>query len=271
MHLTLKEIALAGLIAAVYTVLGLVFLPISFGVYQVRIAEAITVLPFLTRAAVPGLFIGCMLANVFGGLGWQDIVLGSLITLLAAVVTRLIAKMSRNGWSTLLSFLPVVLLWGGGVAVLNAGEARWLSIGLAAVSLALLIAGGIVSRRPTATEMALAILSLTAAAGVVFFAEPGRDAKALFIGCVALAAAWILTHRVIRTWRMGNNPNEIIAPLPPVLFNAFGVSLYLAPIIDVNYWFAVQMVGVGQLVACYLLGLPLLRLLSERKSLFAPS
>ena len=55
---TLREISLAGLVAAAYTVLSLVLAPISFGVYQIRVAEALTVLPFVSRAAIPGLFIG---------------------------------------------------------------------------------------------------------------------------------------------------------------------------------------------------------------------
>ncbi len=61
--------------------------PISFGLIQFRIAEALTVLAFYTPAAVPGLFIGCLLANIIGGLGIIDIVFGSLATLAAAYMT----------------------------------------------------------------------------------------------------------------------------------------------------------------------------------------
>ena len=46
--------------------------------------------------------------------------------------------------------------------------------------------------------------------------------------------------------------------------NAFGVSIYLAPILGMDYWFAVQMIGIGQLAACYALGLPLLKLMQKR-------
>jgi uncharacterized membrane protein len=155
-----NETAQAGLIAAAYALLSLVFYPISFGVYQIRVAEALTVLPFLTRAAVPGLFVGCLLANIFGGMGWQDVVFGSLLTLAAALGTRLTSRIGR-GW--------------------------------------------------------------------------------------------------------------ILAPLPPVMVNAFGVSLYLAPILGFNYWFAVQMIGIGQIISCYLLGIPLLRILQKRVSMFRGS
>ena len=50
----------AAAIAAVYVVLTLVFAPISYGEVQVRISESLTILPFFTPAAVPGLFIGCL-------------------------------------------------------------------------------------------------------------------------------------------------------------------------------------------------------------------
>jgi len=152
-----RYISTAGFIAAVYVLLSLVFMPISYGVYQVRIAEALTVLPFLTASAIPGLYIGCLVANVVGGMGWLDIVIGPLLTLAGAVATRTVRI------------------------------------------------------------------------------QFGDTKKAL-----------------------------LLAPLPPVLFNAFGVSVYLAPLLGFNYWFAVQMIAIGQFVACYAIGLPLLILLRKR-------
>jgi uncharacterized membrane protein len=156
-----RYVATAGLIAALYALLSVVFLPISFGIYQVRIAEALTVLPFLTPAAIPGLYVGCLLANIIGGMGWLDILVGPLITLTAALATRWIALTFRQ-----------------------------------------------------------------------------------------------------------SNVAVALAPLPPVVFNAFGVAAYLAPLIGVSFWFAVQMIAIGQIGACYLFGVPLLLLLRRRKSLF---
>jgi len=153
----IRYVSTAGLIAAVYALLSVVFMPISFGVYQVRIAEALTVLPFLTSAAVPGLYVGCVVANVIGGMGWLDIVIGPLLTLAAAIATR----------SLRVQF--------------------------------------------------------------------GDTTKAL-----------------------------VLTPLPPVVFNALGVSIYLAPLLGFGYWFAVQMIAIGQFVACYVIGLPLLILLRRR-------
>ena len=82
----------AGLIAAIYVVLTLIFQPISFGAIQFRVAEALTLLPILTADAVPGLFIGCLLANWLGGGIWFDVALGSVATLLAALCTRGLRK-----------------------------------------------------------------------------------------------------------------------------------------------------------------------------------
>ncbi len=158
-NLRLKNITIAGLIAAVYVIISLVLLPISFGVYQIRVAEALAVLPFLTFAAIPGLFVGCLVANIFGGMGWIDILFGSTLTLLSAIITRWIAN-----------------------------------------------------RKTISEKIRIAL-----------------------------------------------------APLPPVLINAFGVSLYLAPLIGVNYWFSVQMIGVGQLISCYIIGLPLLLIFKKRQ------
>ncbi|MGI6488814.1 MAG: QueT transporter family protein [Syntrophomonadaceae bacterium] len=81
------KIARAGLIAALYAVLCLIFTSTSFGVIQFRPAEALTVLPILFPEAIGGIFAGVIIANMFGGLGLIDIVFGSLISLVAAYLT----------------------------------------------------------------------------------------------------------------------------------------------------------------------------------------
>ena len=85
---TTMTLARGGMIAAIYVVLTLIFQPISFSAIQFRIAEALTLMPILTVDAVPGLFVGCLLANALGGAVWFDVVLGSIATLLAALCTR---------------------------------------------------------------------------------------------------------------------------------------------------------------------------------------
>lgn len=80
-------LAKAGIIAALYVAITGLIAPLSYGSMQIRISEALTVLPFFTSAAIPGLFVGCLLANFFGSpLGLLDIVLGSLSTLVAAFI-----------------------------------------------------------------------------------------------------------------------------------------------------------------------------------------
>ncbi len=105
-----KYLVQAALIAAVYATLTLVLEPISYLNVQLRVSEALTVLPILTPAAVPGLFLGVLIANALGPLGLIDVIMGSLLTLAAAVLTRLLRK------NVPLALLPPVLLNGFGVA-----------------------------------------------------------------------------------------------------------------------------------------------------------
>ena len=87
-HSSTRNLTRASMIAAIYCVLTLMFQPISYGPVQFRVSEALTLLPVLTANAVPGLFIGCLLANLLGGAMWYDVVFGSIATLLAAVCSR---------------------------------------------------------------------------------------------------------------------------------------------------------------------------------------
>ena len=109
----------AAAIAAVYVVLTLVFAPWSFGEVQVRISEALTILPFFTPAAVPGLFVGCLIANILGGCILPDIIFGSLATLIGAVFSWLLRKnkylvpVPPIAANTLI--VPFVLRYGYGV------------------------------------------------------------------------------------------------------------------------------------------------------------
>lgn len=82
-----RFIAQSAIIAALYAALTLIVAPLSYGPVQCRISEALTILPIFTLAAVPGLFIGCLVANLYTG-SVLDVIFGSLATLLAAVWTR---------------------------------------------------------------------------------------------------------------------------------------------------------------------------------------
>lgn len=83
-----RYITEAAVTAALYAVLA-ILIPGGSGQVQVRVAEALTVLPFFTPAAIPGLFAGCMIANmVTTSAGIYDVVFGSLATLAAAFLTN---------------------------------------------------------------------------------------------------------------------------------------------------------------------------------------
>lgn len=86
----------AAVIAALYVVLCQLFAPISFKNIQVRIAEALTILPFFTPAAIPGLFVGCLIGNMLGGAIPLDVVFGSVATLIGAVGTWWIGTRVRK-------------------------------------------------------------------------------------------------------------------------------------------------------------------------------
>jgi uncharacterized membrane protein len=159
-----KYVATAALVAATYASLTIFLAPISYGPLQIRVAEALTVLPYLMPSAIWGLWLGCLLGNIYGGLGPIDILGGSAITLLAGCLTAYARRF----------------------------------------------------RRP------------------------------------------------------------IFAPLPPVVCNAFGVSAYLQfllappPITFWHlqqlppYWLFVMTIGLGQLIACYGLGYPMLLMLQQK-------
>lgn len=86
--ISIRYINHAAVIAGMYAALTIFFAPISSGQLQVRIAEALTVLPYFTPAALPGLFVGCLLANIYVAEGGYDILLGPLATLAAAYLSR---------------------------------------------------------------------------------------------------------------------------------------------------------------------------------------
>ncbi len=105
----IKHLVLSSFIAALYAVLTIALAPISYGQIQIRIAEALTILPFFSYFPIAGLFIGCIIANLAGGYGVIDIVLGSAATLLAGICTYYIGK-SNIGFKKLLAPLPPVLI-----------------------------------------------------------------------------------------------------------------------------------------------------------------
>ncbi len=155
MGFTNRFISQAAIIAALYAALTIALAFMSYGPLQVRISEALTVLPFISLAAIPGLALGCLVANLVSPVGLPDIIFGSLCTLVAAGLTYLTSKTEK----------------------------------------------------------------------------------------------------------------PILAPLPPVVVNSLGVSLYLHFFYNLPYWLNVLYILMGEVIACYFLGYPLLKLIIRNEKM----
>ena len=127
-RLSVLPLVQAAMIAALYVVLT--FLANAFGLanyaIQIRFSESLTILPYFTPAAIPGLFIGCLLSNILTGCALPDIIFGSLATLIGALFTY---KLRRYQWLAPLPpivanmvIIPPLLLYAYGIQPL------WLSV-----------------------------------------------------------------------------------------------------------------------------------------------
>ena len=94
------KLAVGAMVAALYVVLTVLAAQFNLasGAIQVRFSEALTILPVFTAAAVPGLTVGCVLANLLTGCAAWDVVFGSLATLIGAVGTRLLKNKPLLAW-----------------------------------------------------------------------------------------------------------------------------------------------------------------------------
>ena len=155
---TTKLITQAAIIAALYVVLSLATYQFSYLEIQCRVAEALCMMIYFTPAGVWGVFVGCLITNIFGG-AWLDIVFGSLATLIAALLTKPIVKNIRKKCGATLDIkhsllipvptvivnaivIPFVLYYGYGIKSMGSAEATAAVLGLMAFSVA---AGEIIS------------------------------------------------------------------------------------------------------------------------------
>ena len=118
----IKLICQGGIIAALYLALTLLANALGLANYavQVRFSESLTILPYFTPAAVPGLFVGCLLSNILTGCALPDIIFGSLATLIGSVSTYMLRNKSK--WLAPLPaivsnaiIVPFVLLYAYGI------------------------------------------------------------------------------------------------------------------------------------------------------------
>lgn len=132
----------AAMIAALYVVLTFVAnaFGLASGAIQVRLSEMLAILPFFTPAAIPGVYIGCLLANLLTGACLLDILVGSLASLIGALGAY---ALRRWKWAvplpTILAnalIVPFVLIHGYGVPdawwylVLTVGAGEVISCGI---------------------------------------------------------------------------------------------------------------------------------------------
>ena len=136
----------AAVIAALYVVLTLLANALGLANYavQVRFSEALTILPFFTPAAIPGLCIGCLLSNILTGCALPDIVFGTVATLLGAVFTYILRKYK---WLAPIPpivantiIVPFVLLYAYGIrplwlSFLTVGAGELISCGILGILL----------------------------------------------------------------------------------------------------------------------------------------
>ncbi len=126
-----RKLARSALIAAVYVILSLAFAPLSYGVVQFRVSEVLTLLPFFMGEATWGLFVGCFLANVLGGMGPWDVFGGSAATLVAALLSArspniywaaawpvVVNALAVGGYLSMLTGIPLLLT----IAYIAAGQ-----------------------------------------------------------------------------------------------------------------------------------------------------
>ncbi len=141
-----RNVALWGVIAALYTVISMVLAPIGFGSVQARIAEALTLLPVLGPLSIPGITLGCALTNAIGVaagmdiLGPIDIPLGAMATLIAAILTYLVRNVRFKGIPWLAPLPPVLvnaIIIGGEFSFAMTGGFTWPAFFVNALSIGL--------------------------------------------------------------------------------------------------------------------------------------
>ncbi len=120
-RLRTASISRAAIIAALYIVLTFLANALGLANYaiQVRFSESLCILPYFTKAAIPGLFIGCLLSNIMTGCALPDIIFGSVATLIGGIVTYLLRKYK---WAAPIGpitanalIIPFVLLYAYGI------------------------------------------------------------------------------------------------------------------------------------------------------------
>ena len=123
-HGKFKRMAYAAVIGAAYAALTMALAPISYGPIQMRVSEALCVLPFFMPCATWGLFIGCMIANLISAAGVWDVVFGSLATLGACLCIQALGQRGRgaSSWLRVILAMLMPVVWN---AFIVGGMLTW--------------------------------------------------------------------------------------------------------------------------------------------------
>lgn len=108
----IMSLVTAAMIAALYVVLSFAInaFGLASGAIQVRVSEALTILPYFTASAIPGLTIGCLLFNLLSGAALLDVIFGTLATLLGAIGSYLLGTLTKRAkWIKFLIPIPPIL------------------------------------------------------------------------------------------------------------------------------------------------------------------
>ena len=108
----IKLLVTAAMIAALYVVLSFVsnVFGLASGAIQIRISEALTILPYFTVAAIPGVTIGCILFNLLSGAALLDVLFGGVASLIGAIISWYIGKAAKKiNWMKYLVPIPTIL------------------------------------------------------------------------------------------------------------------------------------------------------------------
>lgn len=128
------QMVTCAMIAAIYAAVSLALAPISFGMVQIRVSEAMTLLPIFDPVTILGVTLGCLVTNLVGFmtganiLGWLDILFGTGATLIAAVLTWLLRNIRFKGLPLLAAIPPVLVnmcVIGMELCYLMVGEFNW--------------------------------------------------------------------------------------------------------------------------------------------------
>ncbi len=108
----IMSLVTAAMIAALYVVLSFAInaFGLASGAIQVRVSEALTILPYFTVSAIPGLTIGCLLFNLLSGAAILDVIFGTIATLLGAIGSCFLGKAAKKvSWMKFLVAVPPIL------------------------------------------------------------------------------------------------------------------------------------------------------------------